>query len=123
MKKLFLVSLMMLAGSAWAEWVMYSKNEEATFYFDPATIRKDGNMRRVWELQDLSKRHKEGEISRRLRAEYNCKQERVRFLAASAHSEPMAGGKTLYSSGEENNWRAIAPGTIAETILKIVCAK
>jgi len=35
MKKLFLVCLMMLAGSAWAEWVMYSESEQATFYFDP----------------------------------------------------------------------------------------
>ena len=50
MKKLFIVCLMMLAGSAWAEWVVYtnSENKEATHYFDPATIRKDGNMRRVW---------------------------------------------------------------------------
>lgn len=35
MKKLFLVVLMMLACSAWAEWVMYSESEQATFYFDP----------------------------------------------------------------------------------------
>ena len=123
MKKLLLVGLMMLAGSAWAEWVMYSQRESVTYYYDSATIRKDGNMRRVWELQDLRKRHKDGETSYRTQYEFDCKQERVRFLAASGHSEPMAGGKTLYSSGEENNWRAFAPGTIAETILKIVCAK
>ena len=123
MKKLFLVSLMMLAGSAWAEWVMYSQRESVTYYYDSATIRKDGNMRRVWVLYDLRERYKEAEMSYRTQYEFDCKQERVRFLAASAHSEPMAGGKTLYSSGEENNWRAIAPGTIAETILKIVCAK
>ena len=122
MKKLFLVSLMMLAGSSWAEWVMYSKNESETVYYDPATIRKDGNMRRVWELQDLSKRHKEGEISRRLRAEYDCKQERVRFLAASGHSEPMAGGKVLMTEEGPSGWQEIAPGTVAETMLEIVCA-
>ena len=123
MKKLFLVCLMMLAGSAWAEWVIYETTDTNTFYYDPTTIRKDGNMRRVWVLYDLRERYKEAEMSYRTQYEFDCKQERVRFLAASAHSEPMAGGKTLYSSGEENNWRAIAPGTIAETILKIVCAK
>ena len=125
MKKLFLVCLMMLAGSAWAGWVMYTKseNEEATLYYDPATIRKDGNMRRVWELQDLRKRHKDGEISRRMRREYDCKQERWRFLGISEHSEPMAGGKVLITVGEDNNWEAIAPGTIDETIFNIVCAK
>ena len=100
MKKLFLVCLMMLAGSAWAEWVMYSKDEEdGTFYLDPATIRKDGNMRRVWELTDLRKRGRSGEMSRRMRMEYDCKQERNRFLGISGHSGSMAGGTVLSTEG------------------------
>ena len=123
MKKLFLVSLMMLAGSAWAEWVLYSETDTSTFYYDPATIRKDGNMRRVWELSDLRKRHKDGEISRRYRAEYDCKNERTRILSFSLHSEPMAGGEVLKNFGEDKEWREIPPGTVVNTILKIVCAK
>jgi len=122
MKKLFLVSLMMLVGSAWAEWVMYSKNEEITFYFDPATIRKDGNMRRVWALQDYRKRDTDGVMSRRARFEYDCKQESYRFLGISIHSEPMAGGKVLLTGGEDNNWNAIAPSTNDEILLNLVCA-
>ena len=113
----------MLAGSAWAEWVIHSKGEENTFYFDPTTIRKDGNMRRVWEVRNLRTRDENGEMSYRARYEFDCKQERFRFLAISGHTEPMAGGKTLNSFGEDNNWRAIAPGTIVETLLNIVCAK
>ena len=122
MKKLFLVCLMMLAGSAWAEWVMYDVTLKATFYYDPATIRKDGNMRRVWVLQELSKRHQDGEMSRRLRLEYDCKQERYRILGFSFHTEPKAGGTVLQSGGEDNNWVAIAPDTVDETIFNIVCA-
>ena len=123
MKKLFLVCLLMLAGSAWAEWVMYSKSEKSTFYYDPATIRKDGNMRRVWELHDLRMRRNNGVISRRMRQEYDCKEERYRFLFVSGHSEPMAKGEILITEGEDNVWDAIAPGTISDEILKIVCAK
>ena len=124
MKKLFFVSLMaMLAGSAWAEWVMHSKNEEVTFYHDPATIRKDGNMRRVWELLDFRKRAAKGDMSTRMRREYDCKQERYRYLAISTHTEPMAGGTILFSSGESNSYRSIAPGTFDETIFNIVCSK
>jgi hypothetical protein len=44
MKKLFLIGLMMLASSAWAEWVMYEETDTATHYFDPATIRIEGKM-------------------------------------------------------------------------------
>ena len=102
MKKLLLVGLMMLAGSAWAEWVIYSQIEEITFYFDPATIRKDGNMLRIWKLQELKRRHEDGYMSRRMRLEYGCKQERCRILAASTHSEPMAGGEVLGSAGDDS---------------------
>lgn len=123
MKKLFLACLIMLAGSAWAEWVVYGKDNEATGYFDPSTIRKDGNLRRVWELMDLSRRDENGEMSIRTRLEYDCMQERYRFLAGSTHSEPMAGGKTLRTQSENNVWEAIAPRTNAEKMLKIVCSK
>ena len=123
MKKLFLVCLLMLAGSAWAEWVVYTNNDEATFYFDPSTIRKDGNLRRVWELHDFRRRDKDGEMSLRTRQEYDCKQERQRFLGGSTHSEPMAGGKPLRTAGESNDWDGVAPGTVGERMLNLVCAK
>jgi len=123
MKKLFLVCLMMLAGSAWAEWVMYGGEETSIFYYDPATVRKDGSMRRVWELQDLRKRRNNGVMSRRMRSEYDCKQEQYRILALTSHTEPMADGMPFGTAGEDNTWRAIAPDTIAETIFNIVCAK
>ena len=124
MKKLFFVCLMMLAGSAWAEWVVYSKDEEdGTFYLDPATIRKDGNMRRVWRVQELKQRTADGEKSRRMRIEYDCKEERYRILSASVHSEPMAGGTVLTQEGEANDWTAIPPNTTGERVFNLVCAK
>ena len=124
MKKLFLVCLMMLAGSAWAEWVFNHGTNRTNFYHDPATIRKEGNMRRVWELQDFKERRKGGEMSFRLRSEYDCKQERHRFLYLSGHDEPMAGGTVLSSDdADQPQWESIAPGTNAEFMLNIVCAK
>ena len=123
MKKLFFVCLMMLAGSAWAEWVFYSETDTSTFYYDPATIKKDGHIRRVWELNNLRKRHKEGEMSRRYRVEYDCKQERMKFLGLSEHSEPMAGGEVLKTLGEDKEWREVPPNTPLEITFKIVCAK
>ena len=123
MKKLFLIGLMLLTGSAWAEWVRYAESEEVTFYYDSYTIRKEGNLRRVWELQDLRKREKDGNISVRARLEYDCKNERSRHLGLSTHSEPMAGGTVLSTDGEDNNWLAIPPSTPFGTILNIVCTK
>ena len=74
MKKRFLVCLMLLAGSAGAERVLYEVTQIADFYYDPVTISEDGSLsRRVWQLTDLRKRHKDGEMSRRSRIEYYCK--------------------------------------------------
>ena len=123
MKKLFLTCLMLLAGSAWAEWVMYAESSTTYHYFDPSTIRKDGNMRRVWLLNDFKQLAKDGTLSGRFRAEYDCKNERWRILAVSEHSEPMAGGSTMRSENDTNPWLDIPPDTFSEIIFKIVCAK
>ena len=123
MKKLLIAMVLLATGSAWAEWVKVGENKDANFYIDPASIRKDGNLRRVWEIQDLKQRDKEGGVmSRRMRYEYDCKQERDRYLSFSTHSEPMAGGTTLVSGGEETKWSDTPPDSAAEAIQKLVCA-
>jgi hypothetical protein len=123
MKKLFLVGLMLLTGSAWAEWVRYAENDENSFYFDPATLRKDGNMRRIWELTNFKQRDKYGSISSRSRCEYDCKHERYRVLTVSEHSEPMAGGSVTRHQYDGGPWADIPPNTVSEVLFKIVCSK
>jgi hypothetical protein len=91
------------------------------FYIDPETIRKDGNLVRVWTIYDEKRRHKDGQLSIRSREEYDCKQERYRYLSMSTHSEPMARGDTLESYPPDVSWREIPPGGAASFMLKIVC--
>jgi hypothetical protein len=121
MKKLFLVFVMLLSGSAWAEWVELNETEDTTFFYDPDTIRKDGNMRRVWRLQNLKQLNENGVMSRRIRVEYDCKQERFRILDLTSHSEPMARGTIVFNdvSGE---WTGIPPRTGAAIMLNLVCS-
>ena len=124
-KKAVLLALMLVTGSAWAEWVNVGGSNMFNSYIDPATIRKDGNLRKVWSIQDLKQRYKNGEMSRRAKEEYDCQGERSRLLSLSFHSEPMAGGTTLSSNNFENpdHWTQIPPDSAGEIILKIVCAK
>ena len=125
MKKLLLTLLttLILTGAAWAEWVGVSTTKNYDKYIDPATIRKDGNLVRVWEINDLKTRSTGGELSRRMRYEYDCKQERIKTLSFSFHSEAMGSGTTLISDSNEGEWNHIPPGSISERVLKIVCAK
>ena len=113
--KTLLLALLLVTSSAWAEWVKVSSGQ----YIDPDSIRKDGDLRRVWELRNYEPERR----SARARMEYDCKQERKRILSISTHSEPMAGGMIVSQYGEDSIWRDIPPDTVAELLLKIVCAK
>jgi hypothetical protein len=124
MKKLFLICLMMLTGSAWAEWVLVeiSINDGTEFYIDSKTIRKEGNLRKAWELQNLKTPGIAGELSARGRYEYDCKNERARRLSGSLHSGAMAQGNTISADSKaETTWNEVAPGTISDSLLKYAC--
>jgi hypothetical protein len=127
MRKLLLVGLMMLAGSAWAEWVDFVEGKNIYVLIDPATIRRDDNMRKVWLLHNYKQRNKDGNLSDRVRNEYDCDQERYRFLTLSMHTETMAGGVTTYnntySDPSSSLWKDIVPNSMDYDILKFVCSK
>ena len=117
------VLLLMAFAPAQAEWVRVSQIRDSVYYIDQATIRKNGHLRRVWVLQDLRKRHQDGELSRRLLMEYDCKGERMRNLSISEHLAPMASGQAMSTDSTPEPWVSIPRNTPAEVIFKIICAK
>ena len=122
-KATLMILLAVVSSGAVAEWVKVSENDAVFFYIDPATIRRNGDFRRVWEMRNMKKIDKDGVMSVRALMEYDCKEERSRILSISEHSEPMLGGKVLLSADDPSTWRYAAPGTVFESTLKIVCAK
>jgi hypothetical protein len=121
-KGLLLASLL-VTSSAWAEWVRLGGSGDSTIYVDPASIRRDGDMRKAWDIVDLQTRSKSGAMSFRGMNEYDCKNERRRALAVSAHSGSMASGDTLTSISDIGDWKEIPPNTANAAILKAVCDK
>ena len=113
--------LMVFALPASAEWVRYGGSDESNPYYDPATIRVNGHLRRVWTIQDLKRREPEGYMSFRSLVEYDCREERNRVLSFSAHPEPMAGGRIMVSSDSPGQWKYIVPESIGQALLKILC--
>lgn len=122
-KAALLIILMLAAGSAWAEWVKVTETNALHGYIDPTTIRKNGNYRKVWEIQNQKVRDENGIKSRRFRAEYNCGNERMRLLSASLHSGNMAEGMIIYSFETPSEWMNVPPSTPGETVMKTVCGK
>jgi hypothetical protein len=121
--RFILMLLLLIAGSpAWAEWVKVSETDDGSSYIDPATIRRIGDVRRVWVLQDL-KQSSIGVMSRRALEEFDCKEERRRILTLSSHSGAMASGDVIATDNSPGEWDYLPPNTPGATILGIVCAK
>ena len=121
-KKVFICLMAISATSAMAEWVEVASSDSVTRYVDFKTIRKQGNIRKVWELWDFKKRLKSGELSMTLRTEFDCKEETDRPLQMNGYSQKMSRGnvlKTVAFNGDE--WNSRPPATLGAVTLDAVC--
>ena len=92
------------------------------FYIDRDSIKKEGALIRVWELQDLKAKGPLEEKSRRVLVEYDSKNERRRVLSFSFHGEAMGAGVTLKSDQTPGKWTMVAPNTTAAVVFQVASA-
>jgi hypothetical protein len=124
---IFMMLLAVVSSSAAAEWITAVITENITTYADPATIRRAGDMVKMWHLYDYKTvRAPDGikpYMSIRVQAEYDCKEVRARLLSGFFHSGNMAGGEIVYIGSDPGTWTPIPPNTIMETLWKIACGR
>ena len=124
-----LLGLMLLvtAGAASAEWTRVGVTGDFILYVDKATIRRNGNLVKMWDLLDyktVQKSAGDAYLTQKSQREYDCKEEKERILAFSWFDGQMGNGKVVYSSSETSmKWSPIEPESAAETQWKIACGK
>ena len=149
MIKFFFILTVFFTYNAHADWVKITETDTAVHYVDSNSVRKIGNIRLVWELQNLKVEKRpavwwqeksllemiwrrpmevilgppEKKISFRYRSEYNCENSTWRVSFYSSHSGPMATGKILKQVEPDYDWAYASPNTPAMNILKKVCRK
>ena len=128
MKRLVLgLMLGLTATAALAEWSPASDNDEFILYIDIATIRRNGNLVKMWELMDYKTMKKSVSgpfyLSSKIQSEYDCKGEGVRILAYSLFRGKMGNGNVVVSDSDGGKWEPIRPGSVGETLWKIACGK
>ena len=104
-----------LSASAWSEWTLVESSHEFDLYADLTTIRKKGNTVKMWVLREYgSVQRVQGRVflSARMLEEYDCTEERSRFLAMSFHSAQTAGGQVIATTSRPTEWLPVAPGTV-----------
>jgi hypothetical protein len=105
-----------------AAWLPIAANDEASFYFNPDTIRYQVDLMSAWVIADRVKKGPAGERSVRMRYEIDCETVEYQVTYEALHAEPMALGANLRIE-HPNAWKAVTPGTAAELIVKKVCAR
>ena len=133
MKKLLLTLLLaIVSSSAMAEWVkvgeaVWRDGSHYSVYVDPTTIRKSGNMVKMWLLYDYGtvQKHTGSSMlfaSVKGQSEYDCKEEQSRILYQVLFSKNMGKGKRI-TMRDPDKWGPIEPNTIGVETWKFACGK
>jgi hypothetical protein len=129
MKRLLLITLLVLnSGPVYAEWVLTSGNDDAglTVYVDPDTIRRKGNLAKMWELYDYKTVQTvagDSLLSIKRYNEYDCTEERTRMLGYTWFSGNMGNGNVVYSTNDVQQWEPVVSGSIDRSLWKVACSK
>ena len=94
-KLLFTLMLVVVSGSAVAEWIPVSENYIFSLYSDPTTISKSGNIVKMLRLTDF--KTAQGStgtqyLSTKRQDEYDCVKKQRRIVYVTAYSENMGAG-------------------------------
>jgi hypothetical protein len=110
--------------SALAEWVKLGELDDATLYTDITKFYKNGNVRRVWFLEDLKAQHEGRKVGIRsivYSEEYDCKARTYRKLSVDAFSVHMADSKESLSLNKTHPLISIEPDTKLNSLLEVFC--
>jgi hypothetical protein len=133
MTRLPLITLLVLSsGPVYAEWVSVGGNIEEgltpyTVYVDLDTIRRNGDVVKLWALMDFRTIQTEpspSHLSVKSQREFNCTDEHVRLLTLTAFSGNMGNGNAVYSySDPKDQGIAVEPDSVAQRLWKFACGK
>ena len=130
MRKTILIMLLtVVSNSVKAEWdaVGIAENNSTTGYADPATIRKNGDLVKMWGLDDYKTAQVSSDgkayLSSMVQEQYDCKEEQRRILAISYHSGNMGRGDVVFSGSDLGKWEPVAPRSKGEVFWKFACGK
>jgi hypothetical protein len=117
------VAALTFSASAAAQWVKLGETHDTVLFHALDTFRKEGNLRRVWEIQDFKADvFGDGVRSLRYQSEYDCTGGRLRVLYLQAFKSQMATGEALNVPFNGKDWVPVPANSIASISLTVVCS-
>jgi hypothetical protein len=83
------------------------ENEHGTALLWIPNIKKTGNMRMFWHIQNLKQADRQGDMSYRGVWQYDCQESRQRNMQVAAYPGPMATGQKSEEAYQPSDWIAI----------------
>jgi hypothetical protein len=125
MKKVIFTFALFICVPVFADWkyIASENNSGNEFFLDFETLRKEGNLRRIWQVIHFKPDHQNGWVSMQSRMEFDCKNETVQSLTRMAFSDKFAAGKMLFKSDEIGTKSHIPPNSVALSQLEEVCKR
>ena len=123
-----LTRLLLSSGLAYADWEDVTGNDQGdvTVYANPDTIRRNGDLVKMWQLSDFTTVQtveSDSYLSSKAEREYDCAEECTRVLAFTWFSGDMGGGTAVYSNSNERNWEPFTPHSIDEALWEVACTQ
>ena len=115
--------------TATAGWVRVGDDRLTTIekYIDPDKVKQTGPMaimRQLWEINNFTEPDKDGALSVKILAEYDCQNRQYRTLEQLRFTEVWAQGRELKpvdANQSASAWSAVPPGGIHATVIDMIC--
>jgi hypothetical protein len=126
MKQLLLLTFLLFAGQAYADWTKVTANQDISVYIDAQAIQRNKSLVKVKvlvnEVKDLVvDNDKYPYRSFRTYIEFNCKKELQRALSTKWFSGAMGEGDVVYQDKNPYTFAPVAEGTLGLVVMKRVC--
>ena len=110
----------------------YQSPLRETVYFDPKTIRREGDLVTLWQLTDYKMMQGNAPfgtfmmgphrfLSTKTHKEFDCVHHRVRLLASSEFSQHMGTGIQNAVLVTQGYGQPVEPGSINQALLSVAC--
>jgi hypothetical protein len=121
LRLLAILLLLACSGPARAQWERVTETQEMSLYVAPSSITRNGNTRRFWQLSDYKSPDGNGDRSARVLTEFDCKKQRTRSLKWAYFRGPMGSREMTAWRTKPERWMPVEPGTLGQSIGRLVC--
>ena len=126
MKKILFVLLLSISSVVHAQWTFIdeSSDSKVSFFYDKSSVQQINQYKRAWfkmEYSETSKMAIHMNVrSVRLLEEYDCRERKIRELSYTTFKQSNLIDVDLINN-KVSEWRFIAPDTINEMKLTVLC--